>query len=138
MDADRAHAGGFATKRKHNRADAQAERRRAARTAALACRRRRVQDEQVTERQEATAMLKTTILSLSALLGLGLGAAAAAQTAPSASLAPHAVSTAAATPSTLQFHLAKSPPGQWTMCADACACNFIFSCALLIRFLLVR
>jgi hypothetical protein len=44
----------------------------------------------------------------------------------------------AATPSTLQFHLAKSPPGQWTMCADACACNFIFSCALLIRFLLVR
>jgi len=49
-------------------------------------------------------MLKTTILSLSALLGLGLGTAAAAQTAPSASLAPHAVSTAAATPSTPQQH----------------------------------
>lgn len=47
----------------------------------------------------------------------------------------------AAMPSTLQFHLAKSPPGQWTMCAVACArdCLLFFSKALLlIRCLFVR
>jgi uncharacterized protein HemX len=59
----------------------------------------RVQDGEVTERQEATAMLKTSMLLLATVFGLGFGVLATAQTLQSAS---HATSTAARQPANQQ------------------------------------